>query len=117
MEIGRRLCVVGEAELSRGHSLRRGKACRRGGPAGLRELLCGHGLGEEKPLHQIKTQLPHGEKIRPRFHALGHRTCAIAVGEVEDAAAGRLFQAIVGAAVDEFPINLDLDEGELVESG
>jgi hypothetical protein len=83
----------------------------------LRELLGAHGLGEQEALRQIETQLPHGEKICPGLDALGDSARAIAIGEVKDAAADRLLQPVLRAAGDEFPINLDLNEGKVAKPG
>ena len=81
----------------------------------VRELLCRHRLREQKALHQIKTHLTHGEKVGSGLHALGYGASAKAIGKVEDLAAYRLFQPVVGAAGDELSIDLDLDEGKVVK--
>ena len=89
----------------------------RGRPAGLRELPGAHGLGEQKALRQIETHLTHGEKIRPGLNALGDSARPITIGEVKDAAADRLLQPVLRTAGDEFPVDLDLDEGKIAKPG
>ena len=81
-----------------------------------RELLGRHRFREQKALNQIEPHVAHGDKIRTRLDAFRDRACAIAVGEIEDLAAHRLFQAIVGAAGDEFSIDLEFDKRKAVNS-
>ena len=68
---------------------------------GQGEFLCRHRLRKQKALHQIKTHLTHGKKVGSGLHALGYGAGAKAIGKVEDLAAYRLLQPVVGAAGDE----------------
>src|SRR5271170_859742 len=84
---------------------------------GSREPLRRRGLAEEESLYLVEAHLAHGEKIRLGFDPLGDGARAIAVGEVENAVAHRLLQAIGRAAGDELSVDLDLGEGKVVEPG
>jgi len=86
-------------------------------PACPRELLRSGWLGKQDSLHQIETQLAHSEEISPGFDALDDSACSIAIGEVENSAAHRLFYRIVGAALYKVLINLDFNKWEVTKSG
>ena len=79
------------------------------------ELLRLHRLGEEISLDQVETHFTRHEKIGAGFHALGHSAGADSIGQIENTAAHRLLQPVVGAAGDESSIDFDFDKGEIVE--
>src|SRR6185312_8475816 len=79
------------------------------------ELLRLHRLGEEEALDHVEADRARGYEFGARLDAFGHRTRAEPVGELDDAAAGRLPQPVVAQSADEGAVDLDLDEGELVE--
>src|SRR5262249_42886282 len=81
------------------------------------ELLRRRRLAEEKSLSLAEAHLAHGEEFGLGFDAFRDGAGAIAVGEIENAMAHRLFQAVDGATGDEFPVDLDLGEGKVGESG
>ena len=62
---------------------------------GACELLCRHRLCEQKALCQIKTHLTHREKVRSGLHALRDGAYAIAIGEIDNPTARRLFQPVM----------------------
>ena len=97
----------------------------RSAPACPRELLRSDWPGKQESLHQIETQLAHREEISPGFDVLDDSAysiaddsaCSIAIGEVENSAAHRLFYRIVGAALYKVLINLDFNKWEVTKSG
>jgi hypothetical protein len=97
---------------SRHSSLRHRYRAAQHGP---RELLRRHRFREQESLHQIEAHLAHGEKVRPRLDALGHGTCSVSVGDIEDLAADRPLQPVIGAAGDELSIDLELNERKIVK--
>jgi hypothetical protein len=54
-------------------------------------------------------------RVTSRLDAFGDRARAIVIGEANDLAARRLFQAVIRAAQNEFAISINLDKGEVVE--
>ena len=63
-------------------------------------------LAEQVALDQIETHVVRGEKIGAGLNALGDGAGAVVVGQLDDAAAYRLLQPVVGAAVDELLVDL-----------
>jgi hypothetical protein len=86
-------------------------------PACPHELPRTRGLGKQETLQHIETQLPRSEEISPAFDTLSDSACSIAIGKVEDLTAHRLFHRIVGAALYENLIDLDLNKREVLEAG
>src|SRR5262245_12677938 len=80
-----------------------------------RELLCSHRLCEQKALHQVEAHFANHQKVGTRLDALRDSARAVALGKVEDLPADRTFQSIIGATRDELAIDLELDEGKVIE--
>ncbi|GCC47558.1 hypothetical protein chiPu_0031740, partial [Chiloscyllium punctatum] len=71
---------------------------------------------EQVALDLIEIHLVRGEKIRARLDPLGDGLRAGIVGELDDAPAHRLLQALIGAAGDVLMIDLELDERKVRQS-
>src|SRR5262249_24727462 len=80
-----------------------------------REVLCGHGLCEQRALRQTKAQLTRGEKVGPVLDRIGDGACAHGIGEIDDSPAGCPFAAIARATGDELSSDLELDEGKIAK--
>jgi hypothetical protein len=80
-----------------------------------REVLCRHGLCEQRALRQTEAQLTRGEKVGPALHLIGDGACAHGIGEIDDSPAGCPFAAIARATGDELSSDLELDEGKIAK--
>src|SRR5262249_54571925 len=80
-----------------------------------REVLCSHGLCEQRALRQTKAQLTRGEKVGPVLDRIGDGACAHGIGEIDDSPAGCPFAAIARATGDELSSDLELDEGKIAK--
>src|SRR6476620_2600736 len=66
-------------------------------------------------LHQMDPELAHGDEVDAVLHALGDRTRAHAIGEVDDGPARRRLGTIVRATCYETAIELQLHEWKVVK--
>src|SRR5262245_59299935 len=69
-----------------------------------------HWLSEHVTLEQVEAEIANDKKVRLSFHAFGDRSCAGVARNCHDLRAVRLFDPVVGAALDIFSIDLHFDD-------
>ena len=80
------------------------------------ELSHSHGFSEQSALNHVESQFAYSQEVRPSLDPFRYRACTVVLGKFPNLPAHRLFKAIIRATRDEFAVDLDLHEWEILKT-